>query len=91
MSNKSREQVSASEVPDDIRAMIEDGNSYSKNYYPSELDEAQAIYDAANNYYYGFNGYQQNKSKAKGLYLKAADKGLWKAKNQLKNLYGYDY
>lgn len=37
--DKTREQVSASDVPEDIRRQIESGNSrnsYSKNYYPTD-------------------------------------------------------
>ena len=84
--SKSREQVSASEVPEEIRKQIE---GQTKNLSP--MESAQEIYDMANNYYYGLNGYKQDKSKAKGLYYKAADKGLWKAKSQLKNIWSIDY
>ena len=80
--SKSREQVSASEVPEEIRRQIE---GQTKNLSP--MESAQMLYDKANYYYYN----QRDTQKAFELYKEAADKGLWKAKYQLKNIWSIDY
>lgn len=86
--SKSREQVSASEVPEEIRRQIEGGSS--KNYYPSGSDSAETFYQKAQNYYYGSNGYYKDRLKAKELYLKAAKLGHNRAKNVLRQQYWVD-
>ncbi|MBR6013430.1 MAG: hypothetical protein IK062_06570 [Selenomonadaceae bacterium] len=84
--SKSREQVSASDVPADIRAQIEGGNfsSNSGEYFSS----AQEYYQAGNEYCYGWNGRSVNKSKAKELYLEASSRGHGGAATQLRNIWG---
>ena len=49
---------------------------------------AQELYQLGNNYYYSWNGYGKNESKALTLFQQAAMKGHSGAKNQLKNLFG---
>ena len=84
--DKSHEQVSASDVPADIRAQIEGGNfsASSREYFSS----AQEYYQAGNEYCYGWNGRPVNKSKAKELYLEARRRGHDGAANQLRSIWG---
>ena len=88
-----REEISASEVPADIRRKIESRTKKFSSiiYFPSAEDSAEMICDRANKHYYGLNNYELDKSRAFELYIKAAVKGHSGAKNALKTLYNYDY
>ena len=82
-----RKQISASDVPADIRAQIEGGGNFSTSsgeYFYS----AQECYQAGNEYCYGWNGRPVNKSKAKELYLEASSRGHGGAATQLRNIWG---
>ena len=83
--SKSREQVSASEVPEEIRRQIEGGSS--RNYYPSDSDSAETFYQKAQNYYYGLNGYSRNLTIAESFYKRAASAGHYEAKQKLRELF----
>ena len=72
----SREKISASDVPDDIRRQVESqNNSY-----------ADTCYRMANEFYYGLKGINVNHQVARGLYKKAADAGHEGARRQLHSL-----
>ena len=76
-----REEISASEVPEDIRRQIEEKNS----------PIAENFFKAAENYFYGLKGCLIDRNAAKNLYEKAAEEGHKSARNKLKNLFGIDY
>ena len=75
--DKTREQVSASEVPEEIRRQIEGGRSNISSSSPS----AKVFYEAEN-YFYGRNGFPVNVYKAKQLYIKAHRMGYTEAANR---------
>lgn len=78
-----REQISASEVPDDVRRQIEGKSGIRYNddvkYSPEQY------YTLANEYYYGY-GRQINRTTAKVFFQRAADAGHEAALRQLKLL-----
>ena len=76
----SREQISASDVPDDVRRQIE-GDLRIQN----ETD-ADILYQMGNEYYYGWNGRRVDHLKAKECFKKAKDAGHKGAKQQIYNL-----
>ena len=72
-----REEISASEVPANIREQIEGEISKKiKNWYRY-----------ANEYFYGLNGEREDKERAKKFYILAAKAGHGESKKILKNFY----
>lgn len=84
--DKTREQVSASDVPEEMRRQIE-GGSFSTS-SREHFSSAQEYYQAGNEYCYGWNGRHVNKAKAKELYLEASSRGHSGAATQLRNIWG---
>lgn len=87
--SKSREQVSASDVPADIRAQIEGRtkNFKSKSSLSNNEKKAKNWYRYANEYYYGLNGESVDYSIAKTFFQMAADAGHFEAKKKLRELF----
>ena len=55
-----------------------------------EANDALAIYMLANSYHYGFNGSQQDHTKAMELYARSADLGFSEAHRQRGELFYYE-
>ena len=77
-----REQISASDVPDDIRRQVEG----SRQVESQNNSQADIYYRMANEFYYGLKGINVNHQVARGLYKKAADAGHEGARRQLHSL-----
>ena len=73
-----REEISASEVPADIRRQI-DGEKF--------LNYVETIYEKAQNYFYGWNGCPVDNSKALELYIEAKNLGHNKAADKLRDFW----
>lgn len=83
--SKSREQVSASDVPEEIRRQIEGGTS--KNVQSNTEKKIKNWYRYANEYYYGLNGESVNYDKAKKFFKLAADAGHYESQKKLRELF----
>ena len=74
-----REEISVFDVPNDIRRKIEGSPAITiENFYSD--------YEKAENYYYGLNGFPQNRNQAKNFYAKAAKAGNSEARKKLQDL-----
>lgn len=74
-----RRQISASDVPDDIRRQIEAGSI-------PEYGSPQDYYQWDNEYYYGWNGRAVDHRKAKECFQRARNAGHEGAKRQIYSL-----
>lgn len=64
-------------------------NYLRNNSLSSQNESAQYLYQRANNYFYGWNGYEKNQKEAKKLYIQAANLGHEVAKIQLREYFMY--
>ena len=79
-----RKQVSASDVPEDIRRQIE---GQTKNFQSNQEKKAKNWFRYANEYYYGLNGEKIDKNQAKKFFEMAANAGHYEAKKKLRELF----
>ena len=77
-----REQISASQVPADIRRQIEGQSTLNFNNM-----SAQELYQAGNEFYYGWNGRSVDRIMAHSLYRESASRGHSRAQDQLRKLF----
>ena len=82
-----KERMLDSEIPEDVRRQVEEYDSQSNSNYVSS---PQDFYQAANEFFYGWNGRKVNKDQAFKLYQRAAEAGHKRAQNKLKMEWGLE-
>ena len=71
-----------------LKKVLEKDYQESNYNRKDSYEQAEDLFQKAQNYFYGWNGFSKDVNRAFSLYKNAADKGSWKAKQQLERNYG---